>query len=113
MSRADTFGISMGIARIILVAFVALSVAMLPAVASALAASQPAHASMSDDGGMPCKKANDGKAAGCCVLMCFNFLGAIDLQPIEMSPPHTIAFSSVDKAVHPHPGSPPTRPPTI
>jgi hypothetical protein len=104
----------MGIARIILVVLVAASVAVLPAAASVLAASQPAHASMtSDDGSMPCKKANDGKAIGCCVLMCFNFLGAVDFRLISIPRQRTAEFPFVDMAVHAHPGSPPTHPPKV
>jgi hypothetical protein len=102
----------MGIARIILVAFVVLSVAIAPVVAGAMPASQSAHASMSDDGDMPCKSADDGKAIGCCAPMCFNLLAVIDFQTTEAPRSHTVEFLPVDEAVHPHSDSPPTHPPT-
>ena len=104
----------MVVARIILVAVIAVSVAMVPVVGGVAVLSQSMQASMSDHGGMSCNKATDDcKNFAGCALKCFNFPGAIDSELVLIPRALAIEPSFIEKAARPHPGSPPTRPPPV
>jgi hypothetical protein len=69
--------------RAVLAAFIALWIALLPAIAAMAAASQSAAVTMSDDTGMPCSKPMDNdKAFIACALKCFQLCANDFVSPL-------------------------------
>ncbi len=114
----------MGLARTILAAMIALSVALLPAAGGAVAGLKAADVSVSEPmhdccehGAMPCDQAqkavDDCMSTAACVLKCFNFSGIASSSMLIAQAESTIEPVRVSQLVGSQTGCPPFRPPRV
>lgn len=98
--------------RIILVALIAISIALVPIAGGAVVSIESIEMSVPDQADMPCCAPDDCKASMACAVKCFNFIGvvipAMVLLPtvVTAAPPFF-----AQGALHEHVRSPPTHPP--
>ena len=99
--------------RVTLAAFIALWIALLPAVAAMAAASQSVGATMSDDTGMPCDKpVHNDKAFFACALKCFQLCANDFFSPLTFPARYCENERSfATKTLRSRPAVPPFRPP--
>jgi hypothetical protein len=102
---------TMSVARIVLVAAVSLSLAVVPVIAGAAVIAKSAQMWTSDAGCMPTGGTDDCKNPAACALKCFNFSGAVVCDFLGMSRGRDVLNSRAEKAACPHVTGPPTRPP--
>jgi hypothetical protein len=99
--------------RALLAAFIALWIALLPAVAAMAAASQSAAVTMSGDSGMPCHEPMDSdKAFIACALKCFQLCANEFVSPLTFPTRYCKKeHSFATKNLRSRPAVPPFRPP--
>jgi hypothetical protein len=99
--------------RAVLAAFIALWIAILPAVAAMAAASQPSTVTMSDDTEMPCNKPMDNdKAFIACALKCFQLCANDFVSPLTFPARYCESEPSfATETLRSRPSVPPFRPP--
>ncbi len=114
----------MGLARTMLAAMIALSVALLPVAGGAVAGLNTVDVSVSvpmhdccEHGAMPCDKtqkaADDCMSAAACALKCFNFFGIASSRMLIAQAESAIEPVRVSQLVGSQTGCPPFRPPRV